>query len=338
MRKLGGILALLLILCSATGVYYTQKLLNQSLFSETSSYVVEPGASVKQIASQISPPGHSLNRIIVELYGRWITRIDTIKAGEFRIANGANTKSFFATLITGKVIEHTVTIPEGWAFQEMLDKLSSLDRLHQPADGYQKNILTESLGVEAGKSLEGLFFPDTYFYADGMNGTEILRQAYLNMQVQLAEAWASKASALSSELQIKTPYEALILASIIEKETGIESERGKISGVFHNRLRIGMMLQTDPTVIYGLGDEFDGNLRRVDLETDTPYNTYTRYGLPPGPIALPGRLSLDAAVSPEATSALYFVADGYGGHNFSDTLEQHNQAVADYLRILRASH
>jgi UPF0755 protein len=338
MRRLVGALSLLVVLFGASSAYYAQHLLNQPLFNEAATYVIKPGASVKQIASKVSPPGqglvNSLNQIIVELYGRWATRNDAIKAGEFNIADGSNTKSFFATLIAGKVIEYTITIPEGWTFQEMLEKLTNLERIHHPSDGYLLEPLAKSLGIETSTSFEGLFFPDTYSYTDGVEGTEILRQAYTTMETQLAEAWADKTS---SALQIKTSYEALILASIIEKETGVEGERGKISGVFHNRLRIGMMLQTDPTVIYGLGDKFDGNLRRVDLVTDTPYNTYTRFGLPPGPIALPGRLSLDAAVNPETTTALYFVADGHGGHTFSDTLKQHNQAVADYLRILRGS-
>lgn len=336
MPRLLYLLSLSAVLSCATGAYYAQNLLNQTLFNEESSYVIKPGTSVKQIASRISPSGlglvSSFNQIIVEVYGRWATRNDAIKAGEFMIAEGANTKIFFETLISGKVIEYTMTIPEGWTFQEMLDKLASLERITHPSDGYQLGNLANSLGIETDTPFEGLFFPDTYSYTDGVVGMEILRQAYKTMETQLADSWAGRAS---SALQIKTPYEALILASIIEKETGVDGERGKISGVFHNRLRIGMMLQTDPTVIYGLGERFDGNLRRVDLETDTPYNTYTRYGLPPSPIALPGRLSLDAAVNPETTSALYFVADGQGGHTFSDTLEQHNQAVAEYLRILR---
>ncbi|MBT5030951.1 MAG: endolytic transglycosylase MltG [Proteobacteria bacterium] len=335
MRKFGYFICLLIICGCAASAYYAHHLLDRPLFADGllsadgSRYVVQSGTSVKQIATQISESNNRWDRFIIEFYGRWATRNETIKAGEFNITKDADTKAFFATLIAGKVIEYSFTVPEGWTYREMLNKLMSLSRIQHPADGYQADAISQALDLERGKTLEGLFFPDTYSYVNGIHGTEILRQAYTNMQTQIEEAWIAR-STTSSE--ISTPYEALILASIIEKETGVEGERRKISGVFHNRLRIGMMLQTDPTVIYGMGDNFDGNLRRVDLETDTPYNTYTRFGLPPGPIALPGELSLNAAVNPESTTALYFVANGQGGHTFSNTLAEHNQAVADYLR------
>jgi UPF0755 protein len=220
-----------------------------------------------------------------------------------------------------------LTIVEGLTFREMRALLAATPELKQDSGNMSPAQLLQAIGASQTHP-EGLFAPDTYVYDPGSSDLEIWRQAYRAQMTALQDAWASRAP----DLPYKTPYEALIMASIIEKETGQSSERGLIGGVFVNRLKRGMLLQTDPTIIYGLGERFDGNLRKRDLVTDGPYNTYTRPGLPPTPIALPGRAALAAALKPDATDALYFVARGDGTSQFSSTLEAHNRAVDKYQR------
>ena len=234
-------------------------------------------------------------------------------------------------LVSGQVYLHQITAIEGWRFVDLLEAVRNHPAVTvTPLDPIE---IMAALGAP-GVNPEGQFAPDTYRFARGTTDLAILEQAYTAMQAQLATVWSGR----SPTAAVDTPYEALILASIIEKETALASERRQISGVFSRRLKRGMRLQTDPTVIYGLGSDFDGNLKRTDLNRDTPYNTYTRAGLPPTPIALPGLESLRAAVDPDEGSALYFVATGSadGSHSFSATLEDHNRAVADYLRRLRS--
>lgn len=251
-----------------------------------------------------------------------------IRAGEYSIEPGTTPADLLALFESGKVVQHSITFVEGSTFREMRAALAREPRLGQTLAGKSDEAVMRELG-DPGRPPEGLFFPDTYVFGKGTTDLEILRQAHERMRRELAAAWESRAD----DLPLETTYEALILASIVEKETALASERARIAGVFVERLRRGMRLQTDPTVIYGLGEAFDGNLRRADLERDGPYNTYTRAGLPPTPIALPGSAALLAAVRPDERDELYFVATGLpdGSHAFSATLAQHEAAVKEYL-------
>jgi len=264
----------------------------------------------------------------LQLYAR-ATGVDArIKAGEYSIAPGTTPRSLLALFESGAVVQRSVTIVEGWTFRDLRKALEAEPSLVNTLAGQDEAAVMAALG-EPGTPAEGLFFPDTYLYSKGATDLEILRQARGRMRRELDAAWAVRAA----DLPIQSAYEALILASIVEKETALASERPRIAGVFTSRLRIDMRLQTDPTVIYGLGAGFDGNLRRADLERDGPYNTYTRTGLPPTPIALPGAEALRAAVNPDERGELYFVATGLpdGSHEFSRTLTEHQAAVRRYL-------
>ena len=230
-------------------------------------------------------------------------------------------------LARGEEALRALTLVEGWNWRQVRQALAREDQLRHDTAALTDEALMAQLG-RPGVAPEGRFFPDTYTYAKGTSDMALLRRALHAMDRRLEAAWALR----SPDTPLRTPDDALILASIVEKETGRASDRGQIAGVFVNRLRVGMLLQTDPTVIYGLGEKFDGNLRRRDLQTDTPWNTYTRAGLPPTPIAMPGKASLIAAVQPEATRALYFVAKGDGTSHFSPSLEEHNRAVNRYQR------
>jgi UPF0755 protein len=232
------------------------------------------------------------------------------------------------TMITrGNVSKSQITLIEGWNFRQLRHMLNASPNLRHDTLGLSDSEILQRIGAPESHP-EGLFFPETYHIAAGGSDIELLKVAYRLMQQRLNEAWQAR----SPDLPLETPYQALILASIVEKETGAASDRPMIAGVFVNRLRIRMMLQTDPTVIYGMGEKFDGNLRRRDLTSDTPYNTYTRGGLPPTPIAMPGRDALHAALHPASTNALYFVARGDGSSKFSSNLNAHNQAVNRYQK------
>ncbi len=251
-----------------------------------------------------------------------------VKAGEYEIAPGTTPRELLRLFESGVVVRHAVTIVEGWTFRSLRAALERNPYLDNTLAGQGDDAVMAALG-EPGTEPEGLFFPDTYLFGKGTADLEILRQARARMRRELAAAWDQRAD----DLPITTPYEALILASIVEKETALASERARIAGVFTLRMRRGMRLQTDPTVIYGLGASFDGNLRRADLERDGPYNTYTRLGLPPTPIALPGADALRAAVNPDERDEVFFVATGLpdGSHEFSRTLAEHEAAVRRYL-------
>ncbi len=228
-------------------------------------------------------------------------------------------------IVAGRVIQYPLTIVEGWTFRQLRQALAAHPQLTQTLAGLSDAEIMARLG-RPGAHPEGWFLPDTYHFPKGFTDEAFLRRALTAMEQRLTQVWERRAP----DTPLNDPYQALVLASIIEKETGVAAERAEIAGVFARRLRLGMRLQTDPTVIYGLGEAFDGNLRRRDLEADTPYNTYTRPGLPPTPIALPGLAALEAAAQPAAGDALYFVADGQGGHVFSRTLEEHHRAVRRY--------
>ncbi len=291
---------------------------------------VENGMSLRRVAAQLGERGLLPYPSLLTAYARATGDATRIRAGEYQLPSSTTPLSLLARLVSGQVYLHQMTIVEGWRFTELLRALRSNSAIVAGTlDG--PGIMT-ALG-EPGVHPEGQFFPDTYSFPKGTADLDVLRQAHQALLAHLDAAWQSRAP----DTLLKNSYEALVLASIIEKETALPAERHLIAGVFHERLRRNMRLQTDPTVIYGLGESFDGNLRRDDLERDTPYNTYTRGGLPPTPIALPGAGALAAAVAPEITGAVYFVATGRGdgSHHFSATLEEHERAVRDYLRQLR---
>jgi UPF0755 protein len=248
-----------------------------------------------------------------------------IKAGEYEVPAGTTPPALLDLLISGKVIQRAVTLVEGWTFRQVLAALSEDTRLVKELGKAAPGDVMERLG-RSGQHPEGRFFPDTYNFTKGTTDLDILRRAYERMEQVLAQEWEQR----REDLPLATPEEAVILASIVEKETGLASERPAIAGVFIRRLELGMKLQTDPTVIYGLGDAFDGNLTRAHLRGDTPYNTYVHPGLPPTPIALPGRQAIHAVLHPEDGDSLYFVAKGDGSHHFSTNLAEHNRAVRQY--------
>ena len=286
---------------------------------------VAPGSTLTGIGDELSRRGILEAAWPLVAYARFSGDAKRIQAGEYLIGSGTSPRGLLDQLVSGRVLLYDLTIIEGWTFDDVVTAL----RNHEAVDagGFDPEEVMAELG-DPGLHPEGLFYPDTYRFPRDTPALAILRQAHEAMQVLLEEAW----DRYRATTVLKTPYEALTLASIVEKETALNEERRRISGVFHRRLERGMRLQADPTVIYGLGDDFDGNLRRADLSRDTPYNTYTRSGLPPTPIAFPGRQSLAAAVDPAPGSELYFVATGLGdgSHYFSTTLDEHREAVARY--------
>ena len=286
---------------------------------------IPPGSTARDVARAVSSAGVAVPPSLLYAWFRASGQGRSIKAGVYEIKPGATPSSLLGQLVRGEQALRSLTLLEGWNVREVLAAVRASPDLNQDLEGLDPAEIMARIGY-AGRHPEGRFFPDTYRMVKHATASSVLRQAAQAMDQRLAQAWAQRAP--SSPL--RTPEEALILASIVEKETGTESDRGLVAGVFSNRLRIGMRLQTDPTVIYGLGERFDGNLRRVDLETDNPYNTYTRAGLPPTPIAIPGWNSLLAAVQPAATPAMYFVARGDGSSQFSSTLGEHNAAVRRY--------
>jgi UPF0755 protein len=292
---------------------------------------IESGASLRRVTRDLAERGLLDKPWLLTAYARASGEATRIRAGEYQLNAGITPLTLLEKLVAGDVYLHEITIVEGSRFTQVLAALRS-----NPAIGateLDSAAIMAALGAP-GVHPEGQFFPDTYRFPYGTTDVELLRIAHEELATRLQAVWRDR----SPDVLLKNDYEALILASIIEKETALATERRLIAGVFHERLRRNMRLQTDPTVIYGLGDAFDGNLRRLDLDRDTPYNTYTRAGLPPTPIALPGAAALEAAVSPEVTGALYFVATGRGdgSHFFSATLEQHEEAVRSYLRALRS--
>ncbi|MBS0514244.1 MAG: endolytic transglycosylase MltG [Proteobacteria bacterium] len=248
-----------------------------------------------------------------------------LHAGEYALEVGLTPRALLKKMAAGEVIQHKFTIVEGWTFAQLRGALAQDAALQQTLSGVDDTELMRRLG-DADLPPEGVFLPETYSYVKGMSDFDVLRRAREAMRKVLDKLWTERVA----DMPLKSPYEALILASIVEKETGRAEERPQIARVFLSRLKLGMKLQTDPTVIYGMGANYAGNIHRHDLDTDTPYNTYTRTGLPPTPIALPGKAALDAVIHPADTEALYFVARGNGSHEFSATLEAHNRAVAKY--------
>jgi UPF0755 protein len=288
---------------------------------------VEPGDSVREIANQVVRSGADTNASLLYWWFRLSGESRAIKAGSYEIEQSTTARSLLRKLVRGEESMKSVTLVEGWSLKQIRKALKNADQLRAQTTELSAEDIMQQLG-RAGVSAEGRFFPDTYTYAKGASDLAILRRAANAMDKHLRQAWELR----SNTSTLKSPDELLTMASIVEKETGRPSDRALISSVFNNRLRIGMRLQTDPSVIYGLGDSFDGNLRKIDLQTDTPWNTYTRGGLPPTPIAMPGKAALFAAAQPARSDALYFVARGDGSSQFSATLEAHNRAVNQYQR------
>ena len=288
---------------------------------------IKPGASVRAVAREL----HEKGVIVAAEPLVWLMRIagkdGQIKAGSYEFETAATPLAVLDMLTAGEGTQIALTIVEGWTFEQMRAALAGSAQLKQTVGQLALPEALRQMGV-AEAHPEGLFFPDTYHFAPGSADTAVYRRAYRAMQERLLAGWQSR----DPDLPYASPYEALIMASIVEKETGQGRDRAQIASVFVNRLRLGMRLQTDPTVIYGMGAGFDGNLRKRDLEADNPYNTYVRAGLPPTPIALPGQASLEAALHPDRTRYLYFVARGDGSSQFSTNLDDHNRAVNKYQR------
>ena len=288
-------------------------------------FTVKPGASLKALSKQLTEQSLLPEPQSFWLLGRLTNQATGIQAGSYRLDTAVTPLELLQKLNDGDVIPVSVTFIEGSTFADMRARLEKTDGVKVMLKGLSNTEVLKRIGATESYP-EGLFFPDTYRFATGSTDVELLKTSYQAMKKKLDEAWAMR----DKDLPYKTPYDALKMASIIEKETGRAEERPLIGAVFINRLRIPMRLQTDPTVIYGLGESYDGNIRKRDLTTDTPYNTYTRDGLPPTPIAMPGWGSLMAAVKPAASQKLYFVGKGDGTHYFSASLDEHNRAVAKY--------
>ncbi|AQZ95636.1 endolytic transglycosylase MltG [Halopseudomonas phragmitis] len=317
------------------GYFTLQAVLSQPVrIEQPETLDVPPGTTPARLFGSLEQRGWIERGAWVRRYWQWRMPGSILQIGEYALEPDLQVRDLLGMLQRGEVLQRSVTLVEGWNFRQFRAALARAERLEQtlPAELTAQQVMAE-LGL-GDVHPEGQFFPDTYLYTLNMSDRDILLRAYQRMQTVLAEAWEQRAD----NLPISTPYEALILASIIEKETGVPYERGEIAGVFARRLRIGMRLQTDPTVIYGMGEDYNGRIRRADLRRPTPYNTYVINGLPPTPIAMPGREALVAAVNPEPGTSLYFVARGDGSHVFSDTLQQHNRAVRKYQIEQRAAN
>jgi UPF0755 protein len=288
---------------------------------------IVPGSGLRSASMQIRDAGVQFEPVMMVLLARVMGAEANIKAGSYSFNSGITPLQLLGKLTRGEVTQGELMLPEGWTFSQWQARIDRHPDLRHEVSHLGQAELLSRLGIQAA-SIEGLLFPDTYLFDKQSSDIEIYRRAYRAMQRRLDAAWAQRAPGLPFE----SPYQALILASIVEKETGRDADRPLVASVFVNRLRLGMLLQTDPSVIYGLGSEFDGNLRKSHLRQDNPYNTYTRSGLPPTPIAMPGFSSLQAALNPAPTQYLYFVARGDGSSQFSSTLGEHNRAVNKFQR------
>ena len=337
MRVVGSIpgrilLAVLLLLPIAAGWLWNRVHTPLPGVTATSLVEVRPGAAASTVAAHLGERGLIDSPRLFSVWARLNGVAGLLQAGEYELLPGQSMSDVLDMLVAGRVKLHGFTIVEGWTWRDVRDAMAASDVIRTTADFTSA---ADMAGYLAGglQHAEGRLFPDTYAVTRGVGDVEVLRQAADLMAVRLQAAWEGRAD----NLPLESPQQLLTLASIVERETSLDRERAQVAGVFIRRLRLNMRLQTDPTVIYGLGANFDGNLTRRDLRTDTPYNTYTRGGLPPTPIAMPGQASLQAAARPAEGSALYFVAapELDGSHVFSDTLEQHNAAVAKYVAAYR---
>jgi UPF0755 protein len=325
-KKFLFIILICSVACAAAVFFWTQRPIIVAPHPSI-EFSIKPGSGVESSVRQIAEAGVPINPVLLGLLARLTGKSARLKAGSYELKPGTTPLALIDQLVRGEFAQEAVAVIEGWSFRQMRKVIDEHPALrHDSARLSDKELLAK---VAPDYTVaEGLFFPDTYRFAKGSSDILIFRQAHALMLKRLNEAWARR----DPSVPYKSPYEALIMASIVEKETGHKAERDMIAGVFVNRLKRGMLLQTDPTVIYGMGDKFDGNIRRRDLETDTPYNTYKRAGLPPTPIALPGLAALTAALNPAQTEALYFVSRGDGTSEFSNNLPDHNRAVNKYQR------
>ncbi len=326
-RLLGALLVLLLLAGVGAGAAAWWLHRPLPLAAPTVELSIEAGSTPREIANGWVEAGVLTSPFLLYEWFRWSGQARRIRAGSYAIETGATPRQLLQRMVQGDELLESVRLIEGWTLRQWRAALAKAPHL-KPTTAQMSDAELMAALDRAGEPAEGRFFPDTYVYSRGVSDLMVLRRALRAMDIRLTTAWAER----DGNTPLKSMEEALVLASIVEKETGIAADRGKVAGVFVNRLRIGMPLQTDPTVIYGLGEAFDGNLRKRDLLADTPYNTYTRGGLPPTPIAMPGMASLRAAVRPEATRALYFVARGDGSSVFSENLADHNRAVNQYQR------
>jgi len=329
LRRLFLSIVLLALLAAGAAVAAAVWWLEQplQLAGGTVEVSIEPKTSPREVANAWVQAGVRADPFLLYEWFRWSGQARKIRAGSYAVGPGVTPRTLLDKMVRGDEVMSTVRLIEGWTFRQFRAELAKAPDLKQTTAALSEADLMTAIGAP-GVAAEGRFYPDTYAFSKGASDLVVLKRAYVTMQRQLEAAWAERAA----NTPLRSANDALILASIVEKETGAAKDRGLVAGVFVNRLRIGMPLQTDPTVIYGLGERFDGNLRKRDLLADTPYNTYTRGGLPPTPIAMPGRASLLAAVKPDATKALYFVARGDGSSQFSESLADHNRAVNQYQR------
>ncbi len=288
-------------------------------------FTVKSGVSFSALNKKLVSENIINESFYLELLARHSKRANKIKSGEYNIMPGILPDELLNIFVSGKVVQYSMTLVEGWQIYEMLETIKLNNVLEKKLITHDPDKLLSTLGYPE-SAAEGLFFPDTYHFPRGTSDVDFLKRAYERLQQVLDQEWQNR----EENLPYKTPYEALIMASIVEKETGLASERAKIAGVFVRRLNKNMRLQTDPTVIYAMGRQFDGNIRKKDLKIDSPYNTYRYKGLPPSPISLVGREAIHAALHPEDGKELYFVAKGDGSHYFSETLAEHNRAVVKY--------
>lgn len=320
------LLLIVLAVGGAVGAAYMWMHRPMTLAADKIDFVVDPGSSPRTVARALNAAGVPMWEPGFVWMARLSERDKLMKAGGYQAINGDTPWLLLERLARGDMTQRQITFLEGWTYRQIRQALRDNPDVKQTLDGVSDEDLLERLGSTI-KHPEGLFFPDTYIFTPGSTDFDLLRRAYQEGQRILNDTWDKR----QSDVAVATPYEALVLASIIEKETGHGPERRRVSGVFTNRLKIGMLLQTDPTVIYGMGEAYQGRIRKRDLQTDTPWNTYTRPGLPPTPIAAPGRAALLAAVQPEQHKFLYFVSRGNGTSEFSANLSEHNRNVARYI-------
>lgn len=329
--EIGLILAGLALGWSAWKVHSA---LEQPLHVEQERMLEVPnGTTPNRMFYRMQTDGLLDDAVWLRLYWRFNMAGTPLHTGEYRLTPGMTVNQLFDAWRRGDVVQYNLTLVEGWTFRQVRAAVAKHEKITQTLDGLSDAEVMEKLG-HSGVFPEGRFFPDTYRFVRGMSDVEFLQQAYMRLEQVLAKEWAERAT----DLPYRDPYQALIMASLVEKETGIPQERAQIAGVFVRRLRLGMMLQTDPTVIYGMGERYNGKITRADLREPTPYNTYTISGLPPTPIAIVGREAIHAALNPANGTSLYFVARGDGSHVFSDDLDNHNSAVREYQLKRRSDY
>jgi len=329
LKRIFKLFAFLLLLSSGVFAWYWVEyntFLQQTVNNKQPvKFVIKSGSNLTQIANQLQLQNIISQPLYFKIYTKLAGKSAQLQAGEYIIKENYKIDDILNVFVQGKVVQYQLTIPEGWSFKQILEAIKNTDLVQTIKTSDPKKI-TQLLNVDI-NNIEGYIFPSTYFFPKGETDIAFLKRSIKKMQTVLAKEWQNR----DKKLPLKSAYEALILASIVEKESGINNERSKISGVFIRRLRKGMRLQSDPTIIYGMGDSYKGNIRRKDINKKTAYNTYQINGLPPTPIASPGQNAIHAVLHPDSGKSLYFVADGSGGHYFSNSLKEHNRAVRKYI-------